>query len=201
MAVEGTCPFCDGVLDVYGDHCLVCDCGGDRTKRHNHIRNRVFLFAADSSLHPELEKPGLLAPRPYLGGATENGVAPRDPTARRPADVYIPRWRQGLPLAMDFAVTSGIRQSTAQASIQDPSSAVTAYEDFKRNHLDTARLCNEEGLSFVPVVVEANGGLWGPSARKIFSELAKTKSVHSGEQSDKILGQLYQNLDVVFLTI
>ena len=98
---------------------------------------------------------------------------------------------------MDFAVTSGIRQSTAQASIQDPSSAVTAYEDFKRNHLDTARLCNEEGLSFVPVVVEANGGLWGPSARKIFSELAKTRSVHSGEQKDKILGQLYQKLDVV----
>ena len=98
---------------------------------------------------------------------------------------------------MDFAVTSGIRQSTIQASIQDPSSAVTAYEDFKRNHLDTARLCNEEGLFFVPVVVETNGGLWGPSARKIFSELAKTKSVHSGEQKDKILGQLYQNLDVV----
>ena len=82
---------------------------------------------------------------------------------------------------MDFAVTSGIRQSNAQASFQDPSSAVTAYEDFKRNHLDTARLCNEEGLSFVPVFVEANGGLWSPSARKILSKLAKTKSVHPGE--------------------
>ena len=45
--------------------------------------------------------------------------------------------------------------------------------------------------------VEANGGVWGPSACKIFSELAKTKSVQSGEQKDKILGQLYQNLDVV----
>ena len=94
-------------------------------------------------------------------------------------------------------MTSGIRQSTAHASIQDASHAVAAYEDFKRNHLDTARLCTEEGFTFVPMVVEAHGGMWGPSARKIFSELAKTKSVHSGEQKDKILGQLYQNLDVV----
>ena len=77
------------------------------------------------------------------------------------------------------------------------SHAVTSYEDFKRNHLDTARLCTEAGITFVPMVLEANGGVWGPSARKIFSELAKTKSVQSGEQKDKILGQLYQNLDVV----
>ena len=40
--------------------------------------------------------------------AAMGGAAPGDPTARRPADVYIPRWRQGLPLAMDFAVTSGL---------------------------------------------------------------------------------------------
>ena len=98
---------------------------------------------------------------------------------------------------MDFAVTSGIRQNTAHASIQDASHAVTAYEDFKRNHLDTARLCTEGSFSFVPMVVEANGGVWGPSALKIFSELAKTQSVYSGEHRDKILGQLYQNLDVV----
>ena len=71
------------------------------------------------------------------------------------------------------------------------------YEDFKRNHLDTARLCTEEGITFVPMVVEAHGGMWGPSARKIFSELAKTKSVYTGEHRDEILGQLYQHLDVV----
>ena len=100
-------------------------------------------------------------------------------------------------MAMDFAVTFGVRQSAVQASIQDSSHAVTSYEDFKRNHLDTARLCTEAGITFVPMVLEANGGVWGPSACKIFSELAKTKSVHSGEQKDKILGQLYQNLDVV----
>ena len=147
---EGTCPMCDGVLDRYGDHCLVCPCGGDRTKRHNHLRNRVFLFSTTAGLNPELEKPGLLQPRPQISGASESGAASNDPSGRRHADVYVPRWRPGLPMAMDFAVTSGIRQGSAHASIQDPSFAVTAYEDRKRNHLDTARLCSEEGLLFTP---------------------------------------------------
>ena len=72
-----------------------------------------------------------------------------------------------------------------------------AYEDHKRNHLNTARLCSEEGLLFCPMVVEANGGAWGPVARGVFYELAKTKSVATGEPTDTILGQLYQNLEVV----
>ena len=38
---DGICPLCDGVLDRFGDHCLVCPCGGDRTKRHNLLRNSV----------------------------------------------------------------------------------------------------------------------------------------------------------------
>ena len=166
-------------------------------KRHNHLRNKVFLFSTTAGLNPELEKPGLLQPRPQIGGASESGAAPSDPSGRRPADVYVPRWRSGLPLAMDFAVTSGIRQGSARASVQDPSFAVTAYEDQKRNHLNTARLCSEEGLLFSPMVVEANGGMWGPAAQGVFSELAKTKSVFTGEPRDTILGQLYQSLDVV----
>ena len=145
-------------------HCLVCPNGGDRTKRHNHLRNRVFLFSASAGLNPELEKSGLLQPRPQTGGASANGAAPHNASTRRPADVYVPRWRRGLPLAMDFAVTYGIRQDATQASIQDPSTAVTAYEDHKRNHLNTARLCSEVGLLFYPMVVEANGGAWGPAA-------------------------------------
>ena len=135
---DGICSLCDGVLDKYGDHCLVCPCGGDRTRRHNFLRNVVFHYAASSGLAPELEKPGLLQPRPFTGPVAEDGSKPTDPEARRPADVYLPRWRRGTPLALDFAVTSGLRN--IPASIQDPAIAVTSYEDFKRNHLDTERM-------------------------------------------------------------
>ena len=66
---EFYCPFCDEVVDRYGDHCLTCSCGGDRTKRHNLIRNEVFYFSNSAGLNPELERPGILQPR-ILTGST-----------------------------------------------------------------------------------------------------------------------------------
>jgi len=47
------------------------------------------------------------------------------------------------------------------------------------------------------MVVEACGGSWGPSATKIFLELAKTKSVLTGESQDVVQLQLFQNLGVI----
>ena len=56
---EAFCPYCDDIMDIYGDHALVCPCGGDRTKRHNLLRNRAAHFCSSFALRPEVEKPGL----------------------------------------------------------------------------------------------------------------------------------------------
>eukprot|EP00973_Karenia_brevis_P080419 11157696-Karenia_brevis.AAC.1 len=61
----------------------------------------------------------------------------------------------------------------AAESAHDSSAAVCAYEDFKRSHHNTEQDCQAAGMSFVPMVVDAVGGGWGPSAAKLFSELAK----------------------------
>ena len=45
------CPCCDGVLDRFGDHALVCPGCGDRTRRHNLLRNMAFYAAASANLH------------------------------------------------------------------------------------------------------------------------------------------------------
>ena len=58
-------------MDRFGDHALVCCGGGDRTRRHNLLRNMVFHAAASANLHPELEKPGLLPQRPIFGSLFE----------------------------------------------------------------------------------------------------------------------------------
>ena len=39
---EFHCPFCDGIMDRFADHALTCSAGGDRSKRHNAMRNCAF---------------------------------------------------------------------------------------------------------------------------------------------------------------
>jgi len=144
----------------------------------------VYHAAAAANLHPELERPGLLPQRPIFGSLHEDGSSfnhDSDPSARRPADVYIPRWRAGPPAAWDFAVTSGLRLESMADSVRDPDLVSTKYEDFKRSHQDTHAQCQQQGITFLPMIVEAVGGGWGKVARGVWSELAKTSALANGE--------------------
>ena len=194
---ESHCPFCDEVMDQHADHCLTCACGGDRVKRHNLLRNEVFYFCNSAGLNPELERPGLLQPRPLAGSRQEDGSNRELNKGRRPADIYLPRWRRGTPAALDFAVTSGLRSSIVDRSAVDGSAPTTTYEDFKRSHMNTENACQEEGITFLPVICEADGGGWGPAAHKVWSELAKHKALASGELNSIIVSRLLQSLGLI----
>ena len=50
-----TCSACGACLDVFMDHALVCSCGGDRTLRHNAIRDAFFEEAQAAGVHCERE--------------------------------------------------------------------------------------------------------------------------------------------------
>ena len=187
---EFHCRHCDGIMDKFGDHCLTCSCGGDRTKRHNHLRNEAFFFINSIGLNPELERPGLLQPRPLDGTGQENGLDRNNDENRRPADIYIPKWRQGIPTALDFAVTSGLRVDLVNKSAQQGTFPTEAYERFKCQHLETEEKCRAEGITFIPIICEADGGGWGPAANKVWGELAKTKALLTGEQTPSIVNCL-----------
>ena len=58
-------------------------------KRHNRLRTLLAERAAVAGLSPEVEKPGLLPPRPVEVGCCEAGA--RAPCGRRPADVFLAR--------------------------------------------------------------------------------------------------------------
>ena len=66
-------------------------------------------------------------------------------------------------------------------SVRDPDSVLTRYEDFKTSYRDTKAECQAQGITFIPMVVEATGGGWGKSARCFWSKLAKSSSLSRGE--------------------
>eukprot|EP00662_Eupelagonemidae_sp_cell21_P057710 gene57710-biopygen66769 len=140
------CPCCDSVMDMCGDHALACGGGGDRTLRHNALRNLTYHYCNAAGLRPELEKSGLLRPRLLEGVVEEDGQqrgGARGPDGRRPADVYLPCWRAGRPAALDFAVTSGLRIGAVGESAADGSAATTLYAARKRAFLNTDAHCAE----------------------------------------------------------
>ena len=183
-------------MDTFGDHALTCSCGGDRTKRRNLIHNRTHRAALSAGFQTaELEKPDLPPPRPRIEGSSEDGstiLGDADNNGqRRPADV-----RRGAPVALDIAVTSGLREDWVALSERDPQQVLLQYEGFKCSFLETQRQCLDEGITFVPFVLEAVGGGVGPQGAAVIAELAKITASASGEPADRSAVSIMQNLQI-----
>ena len=98
LSSEIPCPLCMQPINVYGDHAICCAKAGDLITRHNTLRNLVNKIASDGLLNPVMEKKGILGPT----------------TGRRPGDVTIPNWANGVGLAIDLAVTSPLIKSSVR---------------------------------------------------------------------------------------
>ena len=159
-----TCPCCGASLDAYMDHALVCICGGDRTLRHHAARDDLAHSSREAGIRAEKEKAGLLPPRPDADTIRGEGS---DGSGRRPADVWLPNWDGTAAAAVDLAITSGLRNDAIATAADNPSAIWAQYENFKRQHLNTEAVCSEAGLRFLPFVVEAHGGGFGPAARRV----------------------------------
>ena len=176
------CPKCDQVMDALGLHAFSCMAGGDAVKLHNALRDFVHAFAHLAGLRAEKEESGLL---------------PDDPR-RRPGDVYFPTWPLGPPLALDFAVTSPLRQSEVQTAAKRQLSAATAYEGAKLADRDTCARCEQHGIRLVPVVAESFGG-WGGMAQDLFRTLIHARAARSGETVSSVTTSLYTGLSIILM--
>ena len=155
---EVPCPLCDGVADCFGVH---APCGGDRTKRHHALRAILAARAKAAGFHTDVEKPGLLPPRPEDGGAGEDGGSATN--GRRPADVWVGNWGLLGPAAFDLAVTSGLRSGHLPSIAADGRRAVSDYEVKKKySHQHTLATCASEGLQFLPWLRKPAAGDGGP---------------------------------------
>ena len=131
-------PFCSEIMDPFGDHALVCSCKGDRTVRHNRLRNIFWEESRTAGLMTEREKANLLPDRPSEDGI--RAATGKATQGRRPADVY---WKGGVPIsgdvggkgvAWDFAVTSGLRTDKLTDQGVDVERVFREYEQIKNQY-------------------------------------------------------------------
>ena len=177
------CPCCGDVFDSFCDHALVCCCKGDRTVRHNAIRDVVHEEAVRAGTAAVKEKAGLLPARP-----AEDGIGQAE-CHRRPADIWLPRFQGASGEALDFACTSGMRADFLDRSASDGGSVFPAYEHLKRTFKMTEHECTQAGFKFTPMILESHGGGWSPLARGVLDKIAKSQSAawNEGQEPSSLI--------------
>ena len=124
------------------------------------------------------------------------GSFPTTP-ADAPGMCTFPRGRLA-PLALDFAVTSPLRQSEVLTAAKRQLSAATAYEGAKLADRDTCARCEQHGIRLVPVVAESFGG-WGGMAQDLFRTLIHARAARSGETVSSVTTSLYTGLSIILM--
>ena len=109
----------------------------------------------------------------------------------RPADVYLPHWSHGRPVAVDVTVISPLQCHTLSQSASLQGYALSVAEKRKRAvHFED---CRRVGVSFLPLAVETLGG-WSQDAlvflRAIGRHLASRFGLPPGEVSHHLLQRL-----------
>ena len=180
------CLSCGACMDSFADHALQCQCSGDRTVRHNRLRNQVCDTAAKAGLRPEKEKAGLLPQRPGNDGLP----TVTDASRRRPADVWLPSGPTHVSEALDFACTSGLQADMMERVVLQAPVVFSEYENFKRSYKNTDEMCEARGFKFTPMIAEAHSGAWSPAARAMFAfiagKVAAASSTHTSEEVESL---------------
>ena len=175
-------------MDRWGDHALVCCCHGDRTLRHNAVRDVTFQEAVDAALQPEREKAGLLPARP-----AQDGLGPES-DGRRPADIWLPRGTESGAEALDFAVTSGLQAALYRRVAENTNVVFDHYEAFKRSFKNTEQACKDQNLRFSPMILEAHGGGWSSAFRRTVDWIARNAAAANHEDATVVSLRIAQRI-------
>ena len=99
-------------------------------------------------------------------------------------------------VALDFAIINGLGQGHADDTLREAGAASEAYSVRKRRHLDTARKCQEAGILFVPIVLEAQGGM-SREAAGVFHRIAEAVAELEFAEVATVREDLLQRLALV----
>ena len=114
--------------------------GGDKTRRHNAVRDILFLAARGVALSVEREPKHLL----LRGG-------------QKPADLLIRNFSEGFHAsAFDVSVSDTLQSTSLNRAAADTGYVAQAAHDRKTRKFRDA--CLEANLAFFPMVWESTGG-------------------------------------------
>ena len=119
---------------------------------------------------------------------------PSKAQARRPADIFVESRGCKVPLALDFAVTSGLREIKPTSSEADVNNLFAEYEQHKNSYKNTEQQCCDQGFRFHPLVFEAQAGGVSPQARALFDALAREAAASTREQPEALSLRLAQRM-------
>ena len=182
---DGACSFCGAVSDRKGVHARSCTCGGDTDQRHNAQRDATYAFCRRGNLRARLEVEGLLA-------------EPGAPDGRRPADVLVcaelgpptaaerDGARPARRHAIDFKVVNplGISRASREGggARPEPLEAARAYAAVAKDRL--AGRCEEAGVRYHVVALEASGGVEDREALPLLHRIAAAAAVAAAEDRE-----------------
>ena len=154
------------MLDRLGYHALSCRTGGSLGVRHNALREVFLHYCKLAKIEAEREAPaGVLLPKQIFS------------------------YSASMPTCLDCAVTH-TQQPLSLECASVTTGAAGRYEESVKapRYMEE---CKENGLNFIPMVVEVFGA-WGFKSAPVFSFVSRAVALHQNldeERSDSYLRQ------------
>ena len=95
---------------------------------------------------------------------------------------------------MDVTVTSSLQEATVDRQAIEPGYAVNLAHDRKLRGAQED--CRRQGLTFLPLAVEALGG-WHPVAETQIKKLGSCLALHSGQDQSETTAFLWRRLSLL----
>jgi hypothetical protein len=151
------CPGCTMPVDAAGDHFLCCK-RNNFADRHDAVQDALFNILSGTGHAVSKEVP--------LQHALDSHL--------RPADLLVPTWHEGKPLAIDVTVVHGWTLAAASVARPQPRDNWRPFLRRKeeRKHAKYDEPCAREGWHFAPAGFGTWGGV-GPEGSKIISRMLK----------------------------
>ena len=114
----------------------------------------------------------------------------------RPADVLIPHFAGGRPLALDIIVVSPLQIQFVDRAGESP--GIALEQRHRQKCLKYTEACMTEGIVFQPLVVETLGG-WDKGAEATIARVGKAMALESGQTANEVVRHLFGRLSVLLM--